>query len=347
VRIHASRALVKLGPDAKAALPALIRATKDSDLEVRSNACEALKNLGIDAEAAIPVLAEALADEVAGVAYQAGQALARMGRPAVPPLIRALEGKHRGARERAVEALADIGPPAKQAVPALEKLLTADDGRLRFQAAGALAEIDPQTRAAIPALREALKSPDAMQRLLAAHHLAGTRAGAGYAVPYLIGALKEKDLSLPAYGTVTGALWRAGPRAEGAVPALTEKMKSLGPDPLAALAAGALLAIDPSHKEARGVVRRHLRVLGLMLTEPAEAGREFAADVLGRLGADAESMLPALEDVLDDPSPRVRKAARQAIQKIEGRTKDKRWRRDGKGSREPRKASCSCPAKMS
>ena len=67
VRANAAEALGEIGPEAKAAVPALIEASKHEEAGVRANATYALGRIGSDAKAAVPALIEKLKDENAGV----------------------------------------------------------------------------------------------------------------------------------------------------------------------------------------------------------------------------------------------------------------------------------------
>ena len=120
VRASAVLALGKIGPEPKAAVPALIEALKDEYQEIRWHAANTLTDIGPDAKAAVPALIEALKDDYWSV------------------------------RQPSAQALGKIGPEAKAAVPALIKALKDDDGNVRRYAAKALKKINtPEARKAL------------------------------------------------------------------------------------------------------------------------------------------------------------------------------------------------------
>jgi HEAT repeat protein len=71
----ASTALGKIGPEARAAVPALTRALQDRDEDVRREAASALGRLGPDARAAVADLVALLKDQRKPVRQQAASAL--------------------------------------------------------------------------------------------------------------------------------------------------------------------------------------------------------------------------------------------------------------------------------
>ncbi len=87
-------------------------------------AAQALANIGPDARAAVPALIDALKprkDTANADVLRRGAALAlaRIGTPAVPALIEALKDKQEGVAPLAAEALALVHPRPTAAVPAL------------------------------------------------------------------------------------------------------------------------------------------------------------------------------------------------------------------------------------
>ncbi len=75
----AAQALGRIGPEAKAAVPALIKALVDDPRNtVRSHAAQALGQIGPEAKAAVPALIEALKDENENVRNAADGALRKI-----------------------------------------------------------------------------------------------------------------------------------------------------------------------------------------------------------------------------------------------------------------------------
>jgi HEAT repeat protein len=190
IRQAAAKSLGRMGPEAKAAIPALIAAL-DKDAESCDTVAEALKEIGSasvpplievvkdkdatnrvaaakvlglfggEAKAAVPALAEFLADEDewpdarGAVAFTLG----KVGPAAVSALTAGLKDKEADVRSGCAETLGQVGPEAKTAVPALTELLKDVYPAVREAAMKALEKIKGESRAA-----EGLEKPDAMKR---------------------------------------------------------------------------------------------------------------------------------------------------------------------------------------
>ena len=76
--ITAAEALVKLGSEAKGAVPALSEALRDELAYVRERAAQALKRIGPEAKAAVPALIKALRDADVDVRRAAVSALKKI-----------------------------------------------------------------------------------------------------------------------------------------------------------------------------------------------------------------------------------------------------------------------------
>lgn len=77
-RNNAAYSIARMGPAAKAAVPALIRALKDPEAAVRFPVAIALREIGPDAREAVPALTEALEDRSDDVAAMARRALIKI-----------------------------------------------------------------------------------------------------------------------------------------------------------------------------------------------------------------------------------------------------------------------------
>ncbi len=290
-RRDAAYQLQRLGPAAKPALPALIKALDDDDKQVWSSAVTAIAALGPAATDAIPKLIGALdTSALRGRRQRDGRqlvmrsayALSRMGPAVIPPLVEALGKEDAGLRIGAAHALGPMGAEARAAIPLLVTNLA--DGRdpVREESALALSQIGP---AAGPALVVALSDGDARRRSGAALALAQMTPpfpAAGTPVEQALGQEKDK--------LVRAALLAAVPKV-GLEPA-----RSL------ALLLPAVLGDDEALRHAalnavlgqRALRPAALPPLATALHDGHPAVRERAARALGRFGGEASPQLPAL-----------------------------------------------------
>jgi HEAT repeat protein len=176
-RRFAGEALSRLGPAAKAAVPALLAAAaKDIDFYVRGRAVTALC-LDPKAEGVVSPLITALKDENAGVRASAADALGRLGpaaKAAVPALIAALKDENETVHSCAIRALVKTGVESKtfaavldanEAVPVLVQMLnetTPEQGTLIVQTLG---EMGPNAREAAPTLSGLRRSPPSRNKI--------------------------------------------------------------------------------------------------------------------------------------------------------------------------------------
>lgn len=147
--------------DPDAAIRALTRAAKDSDLRVRGTAIAGLGDIGPPAATAVPVIVAVLEHDERN-AYIAARALAKLGvkaLPAVDSLARALNHNNELTRASAAHALGAIGPDARSAAPALRAAWRDHDAEVRLDAAYGLWKID-NSHDAINVLIALLESDD-------------------------------------------------------------------------------------------------------------------------------------------------------------------------------------------
>jgi HEAT repeat protein len=204
-------ALGRLGPDAAAAAPILVK--------VRAPA-SVLAHIG---KPAVPALVEGLRDAAPAVRLYCAVALGAIGPDAAdgePALAKALQDEDRAVRLQAIASLGGLGPAAKPAVGALvETLAAADNGEeIRSEAAQALGGIGPEAAAAVPALIEALRDKHAALHRWAAFGLGGIGPKAREAVSVLTDMLRDRH---PYYRHAAAtALRRIGEKSQaGDIPA--------------------------------------------------------------------------------------------------------------------------------
>jgi HEAT repeat protein len=308
VRYNSAELLLRLGPVAKFAAPALHDALRDSDGRVRMKVAEALWNIErTQPRVLLPVLVDGLKESDPAVRINALAVLGQMGKaakPAVPSIVaRGLRDKDMEVRTEAVVALGEIGPAARDAVPALLDALKGDELRLlESLVAASLGNIGEP---AVPTLVKTLADADAARRRTAAYALALIGPKAAEAAPALTKALTDTEGEVRA--PAARALGKIGPEAKPAAGALSKALTDADPF-VRVRAALALWQVD-----GRGT---GVPVLREALKAKEDRVREQAAESLGELGAKAALAGPALEAALRDASPQVRRLAAEALGKI-------------------------------
>jgi len=181
--------LIEAAPELaeKLAVPVLIDLFKVARQDPRrwfwDNPAQLLGRLGPRAKAAVPAIAEYLDSVPTWYPHDTIRALERIGpsaRAAIPALVRKLSHKNYGARLAAGRALVAIDPAAatQHTVPLFIDVLKCYDAELRKGAAEVLGKIGPPAAAAVPKLKEALKDEYPMVREAATRALKSVlRAG--------------------------------------------------------------------------------------------------------------------------------------------------------------------------
>jgi HEAT repeat protein len=145
----------KLRALGKKAVPALVHALGDSDIQMRRNSLLVMISLAgpyekkprVDITEALPALIKATQDQDTDVRAWAAHAIAEIGpgaKAAVPALIKLLQGKYEGPRNTSCMALGAIGPAAKDALPALRAALDDPSKDVRQFARAAMTRIDKE-----------------------------------------------------------------------------------------------------------------------------------------------------------------------------------------------------------
>lgn len=325
VRWNTAYAMGLIGPKAHQAVPDLVQALMDNDSSVRCRAAQALGRIGPPPKEVRSVLVRALKDENKYVRIYAASALAGIdpaltAKAVLPVLLESL--RHRGrpgdqtwlVRLRAAQALARIGPDAKGAIPALRKALKDEKEQVRTHAASALAGIEPAltAEAVLPVLIELLEHPGPWGgqgwcvRFRAAEALGRIGADAKPAIPALREALTDDHEDVRE--AAAEALGKIAPAAKEVAPALERALKD--EDKFVRCAAGAALA-------KLGLPGKGLPVLIGAMEDILPYPRAVAARMLGEVGPPAKAAIPALKQALKDGPWRVRKAAAEALEKIQ------------------------------
>jgi HEAT repeat protein len=152
------------GKAIKPAVPALIKALKDEDKDLRSDAAAALAKTQKHGKDAVPALQGALQDELPIVRIKAADALCRIdasNAPAIRALIKEIQSNDENARFSASWYLRGLG---EIAVPGLIKELRTGNVAGRMGAISGLKILGADAKDAIPALKEAIDDPDPVVR---------------------------------------------------------------------------------------------------------------------------------------------------------------------------------------
>lgn len=146
-RRTAAERMCQLGPSARSAATALVRATADDDETVREWAVAALEELGVPDEAALDELSPLTAHPKQDVAYWAVTLLARFKDRAArccPAMVKTLQTHASLAvRQRAAWALGQIGVDNESVLEALRAASHEENRRLSRLAERAIQQIEP------------------------------------------------------------------------------------------------------------------------------------------------------------------------------------------------------------
>lgn len=236
-RLRTLEILALMGAASSDALPALLRAARDDDPDVREASAYAVGMIRCDAAASVSVLVELLRDADEDVRRQAAWALWKFGPDAsegAPALVNALEDESDQVRIESAAALCSLGGDPREALPILLEAMSSSAHPLRTRAILALGEIGPGYPEVVSGLSMGLEDPAPVLRVIAAQLLAKMGPDAAEAVPMLIKAVEE-DESLVVRGWAARALGTIGQNASPAIPALERLAKH--PDSVLSLTA--------------------------------------------------------------------------------------------------------------
>jgi HEAT repeat protein len=299
VQACAVKALVSIGIDA---VPALARAVEGDDGQVRSGAIRTLCRIAPQAKEAVPALVRCLQygrdDEATRFDGVSGTLLG-IGSEAVQALVQALKDENASVllRSRVAVLLGRFGPEATQAAAALAAASKDGDFRVRYAAAQSLVSIGgPESKAAVPVLFEAIKRE---RRALDAYNpsdllnaLTGKHPLDKEVVAALADGLKDEDRGVRGYAA--RLLAEIGPEAATVVPALVNALEDrLDEDPSENRQASVLTALG-------GIGREAVPALIEALKHNKAQVRAGAARALGAIGPEASEAVPALAKALEN-----------------------------------------------
>ena len=296
--------ITPMGQEAKEAAPAVLAMVK------RGNGVAAATLAAIagpEAEPALRVLIGVLADD-----WDTSLEIAMVGKAAIPELLKALKdpaakGKHHLVI-KTLGLLCAVSP--HEVLSVLIQSLRSPDANVRKAAATALATVDPAAADVTPALCGVLKDADPFVRLAAARSLRVRQApGAEQAVDPLIELLSHEKAAVRRDAAL--ALGDLGAPAKRSLPALKSLQRDASEAAVRGPAAWAVARIiaAEANRDAAAVM-----VLALKDSDPAV--RLDAARHLGMMGPDARAACEALAEARHDDDELVRRAAIEALVKI-------------------------------
>lgn len=322
LRREAVKAIAALGPGAVSAVPALIRATRDENAEVRFWAVEGLRKIGpAAARESGAALTVVLADDIRSNQEAARRALEAMGPTALPVVLPSLKSPDAWVRGNAAEVVGAISGGRGDAVSGLALLLTDDSLWVRASAAWAIGRIGPRAKGAAKpmtrALGEELRRDPTLsergQRLRVENLVYGLgRLGsaANDAIPLVVAVLYDGADSL----RIMAAEALAGIGSKSAQP-MGQAVRRAGPMPVRLEAARGLRLLGKDGKKAVGDLAKVLET-----TDELEGGHDLViatADALGAMGKSAKGALKVLETQRKrSVTPDVVAALDRAIRKI-------------------------------
>jgi HEAT repeat protein len=310
----ASEALSKIGAPDKTDLPALVEALRDANLDVKRYATAAIGTLGSEAGMAVPELLQDLKDKDTVVRQNAARSLGKAGSSSqstvVPALSAALQDQEPDVRVAAAEALTSPGLLNHSDPKPVLDLMKNADPRVRACAAGALGQFSDAAKTVVPALMEACKSSDAVVRRGAMASLGQFGIQAKAAPVFIDGLLKDQDgeVRKNAGAALAKLAPELGPDVKAAAKALIKALHDPETD-VKRSAATALARIGPEAKAAAAS-------LADLLKEPDKGLRLEVLSALAAIGPAAKVAIPQLIDLLQVNDKEIHTRAAQVLGKI-------------------------------
>jgi HEAT repeat protein len=320
VRAETVAAIGRLGDEDAAML--LFELLGDESELIQESAMSALHHLS--GERVLPLLVQALQNSEPAVRVRAAEALGRLREGATAPaLVSAARDPRESVRRAALRALGEMDAP--EVVSVLRAGLSDESSLVRQQAAASLGKTGETEVAAD--LLPLLADPDPKMRFVAVQALG--RIGSAKALPALLLRLEDEDATVRRAATAALGELRDARAARPLLRALGEPdLRGTAAEALRRLGATALAELERAYGGASPEVRKLLVEIVGRLDDPA-AGRLLLAalgDAEAAVRAEAALAMGdgerrfALRALMDlkakDPSPEVRKAAAQSLQKL-------------------------------
>lgn len=292
----------------------LIKALKHTDSDRRRDAASELSNIGPPAKAAIPALLRALTDESEMVRFMAFNALVAMKSVSAPYLIEAsTRDQNLEIRSQATHQLGLV-PSNEQVVSTLLELLNDSEGSIRAWAAHSLGNATSLNEVVIDVLTEAMMDKSSFVRRKAAAALGKqvstvSEVTRRYVIPALAEALWDSDSFVRL--EAAKSLIRVSPETESVVyceliDAFNGRSSRLSPE-------GALLTLS----SLRELIYPVLAEIAETLVNPeSPIDKKAVLEALGELKQIAQPAISAIVESVRHPDAKVRATAIWAIGEI-------------------------------
>lgn len=308
---EASAAVAKVG---KAAVGPLTASLRDSSRDVRNRAAKALGLIGSDAKEAIPQLIRLLkTDRDTEVRREAAMALGRIGadtQEALEPLIELVKSRNKDLLLSAIIAIGDTRADSVEAVECLVPFLSDPNLDARLFATDSLGKLKSHTKLSVDLLKLSLRHRNEWIRYSSAIALASRGNAAGSAADELSALLPEQNNKTRV--AFAYALGRIAPKRKAEATKLLLEAVSDSDFGVRLDACERIIALNPDE-----VPESVPLALAQVLKQRSRDRQKRAAIALGLLGSKAAVAQPALLDATRDNEKEVRKAASDALSRIE------------------------------
>ncbi len=331
-------ALILIRQDAEPAVPLLINIIKNNPAQLSGPALEALAAVGAPAETVLPLAQSALTGSSPELRLSGARALASLGKdssPALANLIRALNDQDSAVRIQSARAISAMKPAPDSAVRPLIDVIKNSDGELQVEIIQALGRMGETGAPAIPVLVELLSTANAELQAVIAESLGMMGSAASTALQEIEKGFASDQpatriASLAAFVSIENdsarkvdVLTRTLDDPDLAVRLVAiEKIGDLGRAGEPAAEKLYELTGRAEEREAAMEVLAGMRIRSVPLlvralqnTDPYV--RQYAAERLGELRADARAALPDLKKLQDDDNDLVKRTVRNAVREIE------------------------------